>query len=260
MALQLSASIPAFPSEDRRDAMKTTLKWTLSAGLVLASGVTGIGHAATAASSEASPAITIHVRNYAGVAPQTLTEAEQVAAEIYRKAGVETRWADIPLTTENSQLNSAGNQTFTLADIQLSIFPDVKSDLLGLSNNVMGLAPGAGPDRGIVYVFDSKVRTIFWSALSAYSRGDTDRRVSMGQVLGHAIAHEVGHLLLNQQVHSPHGIMRGEWGFTDFRDISCEMLLFTPQQSEAIRADVRRRDAQQESLIVDRLESPALAP
>jgi hypothetical protein len=259
MALQLSASIPAFPSEDRRGAMKTTLSLTLSAGLALASGLIGFTPTSVLAASETSPAITIHVRNYAGVAPQTLTEAEHVATEVYRKAGVETRWADIALTAENGQLNSAGNQAFTLADFQLSIFPDEMADRSGLPNNVMGLAPGAGPDRGIVYVFDSKVTTLFWRMSSAYIRRDMDRHVSMAQILGHAIAHELGHLLLNQQVHSPHGIMRGEWGFEDFRDMTCGMLLFTPQQADFLQTDVRRRNAARETFKVAELESPALA-
>jgi hypothetical protein len=257
MALHLSASIPAFPNEDRRDAMKTALRWTLSTGLALASGLTGFGHTAVAAASETGPAITIHVRNYAGVAPQTLTEAEKVVTKIYRKAGVETRWADIPLTADNGQLNLAGHQTFTLADIQLGIFPDDMSDLLGLSNNAIGVAPGTGPDRGMVYVLDGKVRTLYWRMSSVYINGDMDRYVSMGQILGHAIAHEIGHLLLNQQVHSPHGIMRGEWGFADFRDMTSGMLLFTPQQAGVLQADVRRRNSQQEIVNVAVVESPA---
>jgi predicted Zn-dependent protease len=239
--------------------MKTTLRWTLSAGLVLASGLTGLGHATAVASPETSLAITIHVRNYAGVTPQILTQAEQVATEIYRKAGVETRWADIVLS-ENSQVNSVDHQAFTLADIQLSIFPDVMSDRLGLSNSVMGLAPCTGPDRGIVYVFDSKVRNLSWTVLSAYTRGDMDRRVSKGQVLGHAIAHEVGHLLLNQQGHSALGIMRGEWGFADLRDAADGLLLFTPQQGEFLRADVRSRNTRQDTFKDAALESPVLAP
>jgi len=238
--------------------MKTTLRWTLSAGLALASGLTGLDHAAAAASAETSPAITIHVRNYAGVAPQTLTEAEKVATGIFRKAGVETGWADIVVTAENGHVNSADHQTFTLADIQLNIFPDVMSDRSALSNNVMGLAPGTGPDRGIIHVLDSKVRTIFWSTLSAYSMGYMDRHVSMGQVLGYVIAHEVGHLLLNQQVHSPHGIMRGAWSLVDFRDMASGMLLFTPQQAEVLRADVRRRNTQRETFKAAEIESPAL--
>jgi hypothetical protein len=239
--------------------MKTTLRWTLSTGLVLASGFTGLGNAAAAASLETSPAITIHVRNYARVAPKTLAEAEEVATGIFRKAGVETGWADIVVTAENGHVYSADHRTYTLADIQLNIFPDVMSDRSGLSNNVMGLAPGAGPGRGIVYVLDSKVRTIFWNTVSAYSRGDMERHVSMGQVLGYVIAHEVGHLLLNQQVHSPHGIMRGEWSFLDFRDMTCGMLLFSAQQAEFLRSDARSRNTRQETFKVAGLESPALA-
>jgi hypothetical protein len=87
-----------------------------------------------------------------------------------------------------------------------------------------------------------------------------DRHVSMGQVLGHVIAHEVGHLLLNQQVHSPHGIMRGEWSFVDFRDMTSGMLLFTPEQAEYLRADVRSRNSRQEMIKVAALAPEALAP
>jgi len=212
------------------------------------------------AASEDRPTITIHVCNYAGVAPQTLTETEKVATEIYLKAGVDIRWANIPLAGENGHLNSAGRQTFTLADIQLSIFPDDMIGLSDISNNEMGLAPGTGPGREMVYVFYSKVRTLYWRMSSVYINAEMDRYVSMGQVLGHVIAHEVGHLLLNQQVHSPHGIMRGEWSFVDFRDMTSGMLLFSPEQAEYLRADVRSRNTRQE-IIKGAAPAPrALAP
>jgi hypothetical protein len=239
--------------------MKTTMRWTLSVGLALASGVTGHSHASAAASSETSPAITIHVANYAGVAPKTLAEAEEVATGIFRKAGVETRWTDVVPTPENGQENSAGHPARTLADIQVSIFSREMSDISGLPSNAMGWAPGTGPDRENVCVFDSKVTALFWRILSLRSSGHTDLQVSKAQILGHAIAHEIGHLLLNQQVHSAHGIMRGEWDFTDLRDAADGLLLFTPQQAEFLRADARRRNTQQETLKVAELESPAPA-
>lgn len=240
--------------------MKKALRWTLSAGFAIASGLTAFSYAAVMAASESRPTITIHVRNYVGVAPQTLTEAEKVATEIYRKARVNIRWANVPLAAENGQLNSARHETYTLADIQLSILPDDMVGLLGLQNNVMGLAPGTGPDRGTVYVFDSKVRTLYWRMSSVYTNGEMDRHVSMDQVLGHAIAHEVGHLLLNQQVHSPHGIMRGEWSFLDFRDMTSGLLLFTPEQAEYLRADVRSRNTRHEIIKVASLAPKAQAP
>ena len=239
--------------------MKTTLRWTLSVGLVLTSGLTGLGHAAAAASSETSPAITIHVRNYAGVAPKILTEAEEVVTRIFRKAGLETRWADIVLTTENDRENSADHPASTLAGIQLNILPREMSDRSGLPDNVMGLAPGAGSDRRIVYVFDSKVDILYWSMLSAYSSGHLDRQVSKAQILGLAIAHEVGHVLLNLQGHSKYGIMRGNCGLAMVRDAAYGILLFTPEQAEFLRADVRRRNTQQSAGNVAEIESPAPA-
>lgn len=239
--------------------MKTTLRWTLSLGLALTSGFAGLGHAAAAAPSETSPAITIHVRNYAGVAPKTLAEAEEVTTGIFRKAGLETRWADVVLTPENGQENSAGHPARTLADIQVSIFPREMSDRDGAPNNVMGVAPGNGADRNIVYVFNGNVQTRVWELSSAHSRGRIDQQVSKAQVLGHVMAHEVGHLLLNQQVHSAQGIMRGEWGLMEFRSAVLGLLLFTPQQSEFLRADARRRNTRQETLKVAGLESPAPA-
>ncbi len=231
--------------------MKITLRRTLSMGLVLASGLTGLGHVAAATSSETSPAITIHVHNFAGVAPKTLAEAEEVATGIFRNAGVETRWADVVLTTENGQENSVDRPARTLADVQLSIFPREMSDRDGAPNNVMGVAPGNGPDRKTVYIFECNVEARFWRLLHAQGSARLYRQVSKAQILGHAIAHEVGHLLLNQQVHSAHGIMRGEWGFADFRDMTGGIFLFSPQQAEFLRADVRRRNTQQETLEVN---------
>jgi hypothetical protein len=239
--------------------MKATLRWILSVGVGLASGLTGLGQAAAAVSPETSPAITIHVHNYAGVAPKTLAEAEEVATGIFRKAGVETRWADIGLTSENCDINFTDHPAFTLADLQLSIFSRIMSDESGVRESVMGLAPGNGPDRNVVYIFDSNVEARYRRLLMAHFNGIMDWHVSKSQILGHAIAHELGHLLLNQQVHSAHGIMRGEWSLEDFRDVAYGKFLFTPPQAEFLRADARKRNSQQEALKVDELESPTLA-
>lgn len=230
--------------------MKTALRRALSVGLVLTGGLTGHSRTAAGASSEAGPAITIHVYNYAGVAPEILVKAETVAMQIFRKTGLETRWVDVPLTAEKNEVSSTGHPAFTLTDIQLKILPREMSNRLGLPNNVLGLAPGAGPDRRMVYVFDGQVQNLFWSLWRTHYSCCMDRPLSKAQILGHAIAHELGHLLLNQQAHSQHGIMRGDWDLADLRDASHGQLLFTPRQGEALRAEGHRRTRQQESLKV----------
>lgn len=196
-----------------------------------------------------APAITIHVHDYAGVSPQTLAEAEKVAAGIFDEAGVRTGWVNVALTMENVQAKPADGAVFTLADIQLSILSQEMADRDGAPNDALGVAPGSGPDRRTVYIFESNVDARYWSLSQAKGSAGSYRRVCKAQILGHAMAHEIGHVLLNQQVHSALGIMRGGWDAGDFRDMTEGRLNFSPQQAEFLRADVRRRNSQRETLI-----------
>jgi hypothetical protein len=222
--------------------MKATGQRRWVAGLAVAIGFAGLHHSEAAARGGPRPAFTIHLRNYAGVPSGTLAEAKQVANAIFQRAGVETRWAETDVREAYVQRARVQEQPMTLADIQVNVFPDGAPIPAGVSDGVMGVAPGAGADRTVVDVFDGRVRVLFWKISSAFLKGDTDRPVSEGQLLGHVIAHEVGHLLLNQQGHSPRGIMRGEWIFADFRDMTSGLLLFTPAQAEILREEVARRN------------------
>jgi hypothetical protein len=183
------------------------------------------------------------VRNYAGVPSGTLAEAERVAKVTFQSAGIEARWNEIDVSGADVQRARAEDRPITLADIQINILPEAAPIPAGVSGDVMGVAPGAGTDRTFVDVFEGRVRALSWRISSAYLKGDMDWRVSEGQILGHVIAHEVGHVLLNQQVHSPRGIMRGKWTFADFRDMTSGLLMFMPEQAQALRAEVARRNA-----------------
>ena len=63
-------------------------------------------------------------------------------------------------------------------------------------------------------------------------------RQFLPQILGHAIAHEMGHVLLRTSGHSSTGIMRAQWTADDLRRAARGQLLFTLEQSDLIRADV----------------------
>ena len=69
--------------------------------------------------------------------------------------------------------------------------------------------------------------------------------VSSYAVLGPVIAHEIGHLLLGQQSHSPTGIMRARWGRRDYEAPPLGAFMFTPGQAEQIRTEVKERGRQQ---------------
>jgi hypothetical protein len=183
--------------------MRTSSRGYLTLGLMLAGGLTGLGQSAAVDSPEPSSTFTIHVYNHAEVDPKTLREAEELAIGIFRKAGVESRWVEGALSPEHQQENSPSRRLLGPTDIQLDLLPLLMAGRLGLPNNVMGLAPGTGPDRRLVYVS--------YSSVEALARRQSRAHVSTAQILGHGMAHEIGHLLLNQQSHSSTGIMRGDW-------------------------------------------------
>jgi len=64
------------------------------------------------------------------------------------------------------------------------------------------------------------------------------QRVSAGQVLGHAVAHEIGHMLMGSNSHSPRGLMRAAWKDNELLDMAARHLLFSRQEVERMRARV----------------------
>jgi hypothetical protein len=60
-------------------------------------------------------------------------------------------------------------------------------------------------------------------------------------ILGCAIAHEIGHLLLGSNSHSGMGIMQRKWEREELRQAMMGRLLFTVNQSNLIQAEARRR-------------------
>jgi hypothetical protein len=80
--------------------------------------------------------------------------------------------------------------------------------------------------------------TIFYPRVNEYAQ---ERIASHSQILGHAIAHEMGHLLLGPVPHARFGIMRGEWTAEDLQSITMGAFLFSPRQSALIRQVAMRR-------------------
>jgi hypothetical protein len=90
---------------------------------------------------------------------------------------------------------------------------------------MLGVAPSTEEARGInVWIFYPRVR--------AYS---ADLGMQASQLLGHVIAHEVGHLLLPLGAHSLAGVMRPEWDTKQVKSAAKGLLTFTPDQAVLIR-------------------------
>jgi len=64
---------------------------------------------------------------------------------------------------------------------------------------------------------------------------------NLRMTLGHAIAHEMGHLLLGDGSHAAEGLMRARWDLVDARIAAVGRLLFTSAEAARIRKDLAAR-------------------
>ena len=80
--------------------------------------------------------------------------------------------------------------------------------------------------------------TVFYDRIERASKtGD----VALATMLGHAMAHELGHVLLGNIEHSPAEIMKARWGKADYQRASMGLMTFNSLERESIqkRAAVR---------------------
>jgi hypothetical protein len=100
--------------------------------------------------------------------------------------------------------------------------------------NVLGYSRAASPVMGVASRTTSGATAqIFFRQVEDFARV---HHVDLSTMLGHVIAHEVGHLLLPADLHSRSGLMRGEWDRTQMRDAIRGALTFTDGQAQKIRA------------------------
>jgi hypothetical protein len=61
------------------------------------------------------------------------------------------------------------------------------------------------------------------------------------QILGLAIAHEIGHLLLCSREHARDGLMRAQWSGADLHLATVELLRFHPGEAKIMQMEILRR-------------------
>jgi hypothetical protein len=173
--------------------------------------------------------ITIRIRDYAHANPLVRQHAEQVAGEILQKAGVATRWIDCPIGSSGTGACSSPVSTL---DFFVNLLPHSMSDRLHQPGGVMGSAiEGSGNEFGYI-------ASVFYDV--ARERA-AERQVDFGELLGDAIAHELGHLLLGTNSHSGWGLMSAFWSGNQLRRASQGLLAFSDREAERIQAALSAR-------------------
>ena len=187
----------------------------------------GTAYPPVAGSTEPGLTITLRVYNYAHIPPALLSHAEEEATTIFRQAGVEAAWVDCPLSGAELDRFPACQQPMGGADFALRILSAAMTERAPAGGEALGFALPCPEDLAGCYA------EVFYQRISDWASG---AEISAYQLLGHAMAHEVGHLLLGSNSHSRDGIMRPQWNPDDLRVIARASLRFTPEQTERLRA------------------------
>jgi hypothetical protein len=78
-----------------------------------------------------------------------------------------------------------------------------------------------------IYVLSDRVKLFF----------DRDPSIS-GRILGHVLAHEIGHILSGVAAHSDKGLMRAHWSQEDFLDMRVHLMKFTREDEQLIHLNL----------------------
>jgi hypothetical protein len=213
------------------DDMNRKTKELLTLGCILGFGWWGLPESARASSANLNlSAIILRVYDYARENPSALLAAEGEATRILAQAGVNARWTDCPTSPEfNGYLDC--RQPWQVNDYVLEVIPESMVARLGKTGEAMGSTPACftGPYCTAI---------VFYDRARAMVNGQT---VVAPVLLGRAMAHEIGHLLLGANSHSPSGIMRASWSSSDLRRIVGPAMLFTEEQSRQMRTHLTKR-------------------
>ena len=157
----------------------------------------------------------------------------------FRRPGVPSGRRRSASRRDSNRRNTQPSRVFALSNIDLqwighgpyqpcSLTVRIVAKPIGATNRsrfVMGLAPETREARGIIAF-------AFYDRIQLYS---AELGLNASQMLGHVMAHELGHLLLPHGAHSLTGVMRGAWDGTQAKQATLGLLTFTPAEAALIR-------------------------
>jgi len=186
--------------------------------------------AAPASHSQASLAVLIY--DLARVPPGDLARAGQVAAAIFADAGIEAEWVAVPVSNRMDLLSDfsaapANGCRERRSDdtVRAQILPHAPT---GFSLEALGYSLPCAR-RGIqVTLYADRIEAVSQHSLASFYR-----------VLGHALAHEVGHVLLRSAAYENAGIMKPVWSRADWQRAAVTIIPFSPDQARGMREELR---------------------
>lgn len=175
--------------------------------------------------------ISVQVIDQVGLPEKEWRLAQQTAGKLFQSAGLSVNWVHC-LWNPNT---ASGNcpQAATPDKLNLVMVSEQTAMRLQAPARVFGtalMAPeGSFGSRG--YIYYGRIQ----------SKCAEEHDINEALLLGAIIAHELGHLLLGPNSHSPTGIMKPDLERSDMTGTPLAWLRFSDRQRETLRTAVARR-------------------
>jgi hypothetical protein len=171
---------------------------------------------------KAKPKITLRIDDFANISPAVLAGTRKVTTEIFAEAGVQTVWLDCPVYHADCG-REAERPQFILRILVPSMAKNIVAD------EALGFAiPCDKKEKAcLFYIFYYRIESL----AAAHS-------LNPDGILGHVVAHEIGHTLLGPKAHDLFGIMQNTLNLYDTE----RTLVFTSSQSKRLRTELLARN------------------
>ncbi|MBI2680014.1 MAG: hypothetical protein HYX25_03280 [Candidatus Solibacter usitatus] len=183
----------------------------LGSGVFLIASLSCYADGPDGAAADSCAKLAVQVAN-AGAPPATLAQAQAETTRIFREARIVIEWEEYRVSQR-----AAGCPVRLIVSILPHATVSASDMALGSSGSVVH-------------------SLVFLDRIEELARTSGSTVV----ILGHAMAHEIGHLLMGP-AHSEIGLMRPRWDRGDIKTAARGRLRFTPAQTEALRARVAQR-------------------
>ncbi len=171
--------------------------------------------------------ITVSIYNLGDIGPHDLAQAELLATGLFATAGIHSRWTKGLVTNSDDLLIdfSAARSLQCTAPLQPTV----------VRVQILAHAPDGFSSRALGFALPCAARgmqvTLYADRIESVSRSTP---LDFCRVLGYALAHEIGHVLLRSSAHGDSGLMKGVWSRSDWERAAFEIIPFTQDQARSM--------------------------
>lgn len=180
--------------------------------------------------------LSIHLYDQAQVPIEMLQLATVETTRLFRAAGIQITW-------EQPAVEEWEDRGIDMSDRRSGTFGPLDQRFYLVVRLVRGMPASVFPGSlgfALPFARTGAQVTIFYDRIEVLTRSGN---AASYIILGHALTHEIGHVLLGSSEHTRGGLMQARWNPASWRLASAGLLAFRPEEAKRLGAGVEKFQA-----------------